>query len=56
MTFVTTEFRIISIMVTTSQKNTAILENALSPRQNKILQLMFSPVETNIEIRENPIL
>ena len=56
MTFVTTEFRIISIMVTTSQKNTITLENALSPRQKKILQLMFSLVETNIEIRENPIL
>ena len=36
-------------MVATSKKNT------ISPRQKRILQLLFSLVETIIEIRKNPI-
>ena len=47
-------FRIISIMVATSKKNTAILKNTISARQKRILQLSFPLVETIIEIRMNP--
>ena len=42
-------FHIISIMVATSKKNT------ISPRQKRILQLLFPLVEAIIEIRKNPI-
>ena len=48
-------FRIISIMVTTSKKNTIILKNTISPRQKRILQLLFSLLETVIEIRKNQV-
>ena len=43
-------------MVTTSKKNTIILKNTISSRQKKILQFLFSLVETIIEIRKNQIL
>ena len=47
-------------MVTTSKKNSIILKNtispiSISPRQKRILQLLFPLVETLIEIRKNPI-
>ena len=42
-------------MVTTSKKNSVILKNTISPRQKRILQLLFPLVETLIEIRKNPI-
>ena len=48
-------FHMISVMVTTSKKNTIILKNTVSPRQKRILQLLFPLVETIIEIRKNPI-
>ena len=43
-------------MVTTSKKNTIILKNTISPRQKRILQLLFLLVETTIEITKNPII
>ena len=47
---------IISIMVTTSKKNTIILKNSISPRQKRILQLLFLLVETIIDISKNQII
>ena len=48
-------FRIISVMVTTSKNNTIILNNTISPRQKRVLQLLFPLVETVIEFTKNPI-
>ena len=48
-------FRIISIMVTTSKDNTIALMNIISPRQKRVLHLLFPLVEAIIEIRKNPI-
>ena len=41
-------------MITTGKENTIKLKNAISPRQKRILQLLFPLVETIIEIRKNP--
>ena len=43
-------------MVSTSKKNTIILKNTISPREKRILQLLFLLEETIIEIRKNPVL
>ena len=43
-------------MVTTSKKKTIILKNAISPRQKRILHVLFSLGETIFEIRKNQIL
>ena len=45
----------ILIMVTTSKNNNVILKNTISPRQKRILQLLFPLVKNIIEIRNNPI-
>ena len=42
-------------MVTTSKKNTAILKKTISSRRKRILQILFSLVETIIEIRKTQI-
>ena len=47
--------RIISIMVSTSKKNTVTLKNTVSPKQERILLLLFPLVETIIKIRKNQI-
>ena len=47
-------FHIISIMVTTSKKNTIILKNTISPIQKRFYSF-FLLVETIIETRKNPI-
>ena len=54
--FVKIGLRIISIMVTTSKRNSKILKNTISARQKRILQFLFPLVHTIIEIRENQFL
>ena len=42
-------------MVITSKKNSIILKNTISPRQKRILQLLFPLVGAITEITKNPI-
>ena len=42
-------------MVSTSKKNTVTLKNTVSPKQERILLLLFPLVETIIKIRKNQI-
>ena len=48
-------FRILSIMVTTSKKNTVTLKNTISHRQKRILKLLLKLAQIIIEVRKNRI-
>ena len=50
------DLHLVSIMASTSRNILEILENTISPRQKRILQLLFLLVETIIKIRMNTIL